>query len=186
MSLSELMSLAASISTRIGAYLPDLIFLAITAMTIIGALMTVISRSIIYALMGLVVVMFGIAGLYICLNSPFLAMMQILIYVGAITILIAFAIMLAGPMYKHPGEWRGPIRFAGALVAAVLPFVFLYKVLMRTDRLQAGVDEFGITTKEIGRALFDKLTLPFELISLLIVVAIIGAIMLALLSKGEK
>jgi NADH:ubiquinone oxidoreductase subunit 6 (subunit J) len=72
------------------------------------------------------------------------------------------------------------------LIASILPFVFLYKVLVRTDWIKGGVDEFGITTKEIGRALFDRLTFPFELISLLIVVAIVGAIMLALLSKGEK
>jgi len=186
MNFADLISLATAVSTRIGAYTPDSIFLAIAAATIIGALVTVLSRSLIYALMGLVFTMFGIAGLYIYLNSPFLAMMQILIYVGAITILIAFAIMLAGPMYKHPGEWSGIIKFAASLIVSSLSFIFLYKVLMRTDWIQAGVKDFGLTTKEIGRVLFDKLTLPFELISLLIVVAIIGAIMLALLSKGEK
>ena len=52
-------------------------------------------------MLGLVVTMFGIAGLYVYLNAPFLAMMQILIYVGAISILIAFAIMLAGPFYNR-------------------------------------------------------------------------------------
>jgi len=186
MNFSDMISLATAVSTRIGAYTPDSIFIAIAAATIIGALVTVLSRSIIYAMMGLVAVMFGIAGLYIYLNSPFLAMMQILIYVGAITILIAFAIMLAGPMYRHPGEWSGPVKFIGALLVAILPFIFLYKVLMRTDWIRGEVNEFGLTTKAIGRALFDKLTFPFELISLLIVVAIIGAIMLALLSKGEK
>jgi len=175
-----------SLSNSAAAYMPDSIFLAIAAVTVIGALVTVLSRSLIYAMMGLVAAMFGIAGLYIYLNSPFLAMMQILIYVGAITILIAFAIMLAGPMYKHPGEWSGIIKFAGAAVVSILPFIFFYKVLMRTDWIQGGVNEFGLTTKAIGRALFDRLMLPFELISLLIVVAIIGAIMLAFLSKEEK
>lgn len=175
-----------SLSNSAAAYMPDSIFLAIAAVTVIGALVTVLSRSLIYAMMGLVATMFGIAGLYIYLNSPFLAMMQILIYVGAITILIAFAIMLAGPMYKHPGEWPGIFKFAGALLVSILPFIFLYKVLMRTNWIQSGVKEFVLTTKDIGRALFDKLMLPFELISLLIVVAIIGAIMLALLSKEEK
>jgi NADH:ubiquinone oxidoreductase subunit 6 (subunit J) len=186
MNLTDLMTLAAALTAKIGALVPDSIFLAIAAATITGALITVLSRSLIYALMGLVLTMFGIAGLYVYLDSPFLAMMQILIYVGAITILLAFAIMLAGPMYRHPGEWPGIMKFAGALIVSILPFIFLYKVLMRTDWLGGGVDEFGPTTKEIGRALFDKLTFPFELISLLIVVAIIGAIMLALLSKGEK
>jgi len=61
---------------------PDLIFFAIAAATMAGALVTVLARSVIYALMGLVLTMFGIAGLYIYLNSPFLAMMQILILRG--------------------------------------------------------------------------------------------------------
>ena len=186
MNLADMISFAAQASDKIASYVPDSIFLAIAAATLAGALVTVLSRSLIYALMGLVLTMFGIAGLYVYLDSPFLAMMQILIYVGAITILIAFAIMLAGPMYRHPGEWSGVLKFAGAWIVSILSFIFLYKVLMRTDWIRGGVNEFGITTKEIGRALFDKLTFPFELISLLIVVAIVGAIMLALLSKGEK
>jgi len=186
MSFSDVISLLAAISARIGAYMPDLIFVIIAATTFVGALITILSRSLIYALMGLVITMFGIAGLYVYLNSPFLAMMQILIYVGAITILIAFAIMLAGPMYKHPGEWSGPVKFAASLVVAIVSFLFLYKVLIRTDWLHSGVREFNLTTNAIGRVLFDRLMFPFELISVLIVVAIIGAIMLAILSKGEK
>jgi NADH:ubiquinone oxidoreductase subunit 6 (subunit J) len=164
----------------------ELIFLVIVAATMIGALVTVLSRSLIYAVMGLVFTMFGIAGLYIYLNSPFLAMMQILIYVGAVTILIAFAIMLAGPMYKHPGEWSKPIKFIASLAVALLSFGFLYKVLMGAGLVPDGVKDFNLTTKAIGRVLFDKLMFPFELISILIVVAIIGAIMIALLSKEEK
>jgi NADH:ubiquinone oxidoreductase subunit 6 (subunit J) len=186
MSFSDLILLVTSAAARIGQYFPNLIFLAVAAATVIGALVTVLSRSVIYALMGLVGAMFGIAGLYIYLNSPFLAMMQILIYVGAVTILIAFAIMLAGPMYKHQGEWSKPVKFGASLAVALISFFFLYKVLMHTDLIPGGVKDFNLTTKAIGRVLFDKLSFPFELISILIVVAIIGAIMIALLSKEEK
>lgn len=186
MNLSDVISLASGLIARIGIYVPDLIFIAIAAATMAGAIITVLSRSVIYALMGLVFTMFGIAGLYIYLNSPFLAMMQILIYVGAVTVLIAFAIMLAGPMYRHPAEWSRPVKLIGSVIVALVSFLFLYKALMKTDWLHNGVTEFTITTKDIGRALFDKLMFPFELISLLIIVAIIGAIMLALFSKEEK
>jgi NADH:ubiquinone oxidoreductase subunit 6 (subunit J) len=186
MNFSDFISLAGGLTDRISMYVPDLIFVAIAAATMSGALITVLARSVIYALMGLVFTMFGIAGLYIYLNSPFLAMMQILIYVGAVTVLIAFAIMLAGPMYKHPGEWSRPVKFIASTIVALVSFLFLYKALMRTDWLTGGVKDFDQTTEAIGRVLFDKLMFPFELISLLIVVAIIGAIMLALLSKEEK
>lgn len=163
----------------------NLVFIFMVCVTMVGALVTVVSGSVIYAMLGLVTTMFGIAGLYIYLNAPFLAMMQILIYVGAIAILIAFAIMLAGPFYKRPKEWTTSGKLVASLVVSLVSFFVFFKLVMRVSWGEGG-GVFAVTTKEIGRALFDRYTLPFELISLLIVVSIIGAIMLALLSKGEK
>jgi NADH:ubiquinone oxidoreductase subunit 6 (subunit J) len=164
----------------------EYIFIVIMLVTMIGALVTVLSGSLIYAMIGLVVTLFGIAGLYIYLNAPFLAMMQILIYVGAITILIAFAIMLAGPMSKRPKEWTTTGKLIASIIISILSFVVLYKGIIRGLWVSGKVQEFTLSTKDIGRALLDKLMLPFELISLLIVVSIIGAIMLALFSRREK
>lgn len=162
------------------------IFILVIATTLAGALAAVLSGSLIYAMFGLVTAMFGIAGIYIYLNAPFLAMMQILIYVGAISILIAFAIMLAGPMYRKPKEWTSLAKFAAALAVALLSLLLLAKVITGAFRTASGAKPLVVTTQELGRVFLDKLTLPFELISLLIVVSIIGAIMLALFSKGEK
>jgi NADH-quinone oxidoreductase subunit J len=164
----------------------DAIFILIALMTMAGALATVLARSIIYAMLGLVLTMFGIAGLYIYLNAPFIAMMQILIYVGAISILIAFAIMLVGPLSQRPREWTTPTRFIVAFVVAAFTFFVFTKIVVRSKWLPGMYSTFSLTTKDIGRTLFDKLMLPFELISLLIVVAIIGAVMLALFSREEK
>jgi NADH:ubiquinone oxidoreductase subunit 6 (subunit J) len=161
------------------------IFILVMVVTMAGALLAVLSGSVIYAIMGLVTAMFGVAGIYVYLNAPFLAMMQILIYVGAISILIAFAIMLAGPMYRQPKEWTSPAKFVAALAVSLLCLLVMATVVSETFTA-FGVKPAAVTTREIGRALFDRLTLPFELISLLIVVSIIGAIMLALFSKGEK
>ncbi len=166
--------------------LAELIFIIVIFVTMIGALITVLSSSIIYALIGLVTTMFGIAGVYIYLSAPFLAMMQILIYVGAITVLIIFAVMLAGPMYEKPREWTTITKFVASLVVSLFSFLVLFKVVVHATWMNTRAKEFLITTKDIGRALFDKLILPFELISLLIVASIIGAIMLALHSKAEK
>ncbi|MCX5813202.1 MAG: NADH-quinone oxidoreductase subunit J [Proteobacteria bacterium] len=164
----------------------EYIFLIIMFVTMIGALITVLSGSLIYAMIGLVVTLFGVAGLYIYLNAPFLAMMQILIYVGAITILIAFAIMLAGPMSKRPKEWTTATKLLASLVVSLVSFAVLYKAVIRGFWVKGKVEEFALSTKDIGRALLDRLMFPFELISLLIVVSIIGAIMLSLLSRREK
>ncbi len=167
-------------------HLADAVFIIILLITMAGALITVLSGSIIYALMGLIATMFGIAGMYVYLNAPFIAMMQILIYVGAISILIAFAIMLAGPMFKRPKEWTKPVKFISGAIAAIVSFVLFFTVVMRTEWSGIKAAEANMTTKDIGRALFDRFMLPFELISLLIVVSIIGAIMLALYSRKEK
>ena len=163
----------------------EIIFFFIIVVTMGGALMAVLSGSIVYALMGLVTAMFGIAGLYVYLNSPFLAMMQILIYVGAVSVLIAFAIMLIGPLYKSPKEWTTAGKLGAALGVAMVSLGIFVKFVMETFP-RVGKPAFAITTKEIGRLFFDDLVLPFELISLLIVVAILGAIMLALFSRGNK
>ena len=171
----------------------EIIFLITVVVTLAGAAMAVLSGSIVYALMGLVTTMFGIAGLYIFLNSPFLSMMQILIYVGAVSVLIAFAVMLIGPLYRKPKEWTTVGKLVAALGVALVSLFMFVRFVMETfrDTLPQGVPlaanpSFKITTKEIGRLFFNNLVLPFELISLLVVVAILGAIMLALFSRGNK
>ena len=162
------------------------IFILVMATTMVGSLAAVLSGSLIYALFGLVAAMFGIAGIYVYLNAPFLAMMQILIYVGAISILIAFAVMLAGPMYRRPKEWTSLTKFVAALAVVLFSLLVLVGIIMGSFRAATGAKPLTVTTEELGRVFLDKLMLPFELISLLIVVSIIGAIMLALFSKGEK
>jgi NADH:ubiquinone oxidoreductase subunit 6 (subunit J) len=163
----------------------EIIFLLTIVVTMGSAVMAILSGSIVYALMGLVTTMFGVAGLYIYLNSPFLAMMQILIYVGAVTVLIAFAVMLVGPLYRRPKEWTTIGKLGAALGVSLLSLVMFIKFVMETFP-KGGNPSFDMTTKELGRLFFGNLVLPFELISLLIVVAILGAIMLALFSRGNQ
>jgi len=165
--------------------LGELIFLATIAVTLGGAVMAVLSGSIVYALMGLITTMFGVAGLYVYLHNPFLAMMQILIYVGAVAVLIAFAVMLIGPLYREPKEWTTVGKFGAALGVALVSLLVFIKFVTETFP-RTGKIPFIMTTKEIGRLFFNDLVLPFELISLLIVVAILGGIMLALYSRGNK
>jgi NADH:ubiquinone oxidoreductase subunit 6 (subunit J) len=165
--------------------LGESVFILMLFLTMAGALSTVLSGSLIYAMLGLVATMFGIAGLYVYLNAPFLAMMQILIYVGAITILIAFAIMLAGPFYKKPKEWTTVGKFIASIVVSIFSFFMFFSFIMRVSWYE-GKGSFSLTTKDIGRALFDRYAFPFELISLVIVVSIVGAIMLAIFSRGKK
>jgi len=165
--------------------LGELIFLGICAVVVVGALGTIFANSLIYAVLFLVLAMFGISGLYIYLGSPFVAMMQILIYIGAVSVLVVFAIMLAGPFYKKPTE-RGPFfKVATGVGVSALAFIITVKILKGAFEAGGEAPELYGRTKLLGRAIMDRFPLPFELISLLIVSSIIGAILLALLSRQQ-
>ena len=98
----------------------DFVFAVLVVITVAGALTTALVRRPIYPFLGLVTTMFGVAGFYIYLNAPFVAMMQILIYVGAVSILIAFGIMLTGPYPKGEKDKLRPVKLVGAVIAAVV------------------------------------------------------------------
>ncbi len=165
--------------------LGEIIFLLTVLVTMGGALTAVLAGSIVHALLGLITAMFGVAGLYVYLNSPFLAMMEILVYVGAISILIAFAIMLLGSYSSKYSDIRALGKLMLAVVTALVSVYMFFKFILINLKVPPA-SEFLITTRDIGRVFTDNLVLPFELISLLIVVAIIGAVMLAIISRGEK
>jgi len=161
------------------------IFLFAVAVTMAGALTAIFASSIVHAMLGLIAAMFGVAGLYVYLNSTFLAMMQILIYVGAISILIAFAIMLLGQYPRKLRNFRGIVKLLSSLVISLVS-VFMFIRFVMANLPKGVAPNFAMTARDIGRLLTDQLILPFELISLLLVVAIIGAVMLSMNSRGDK
>jgi NADH-quinone oxidoreductase subunit J len=165
--------------------LGEIIFLLTILITMGGALTAVLAGSIIYAMLGLIAAMFGVAGLYVYLNSSFLAMMQVLVYVGAVSILIVFAIMILAPHSKKFNAFKAPGKLLLAVVTAGVSVYLFFKFVL-TNLKVSKAPEFLITTKDIGRAFTDNLVLPFELISVLIAVAIIGAVMLAIISRSIK
>jgi NADH-quinone oxidoreductase subunit J len=144
-----------------------------------GAIGAVAARNLVRALLGLIVAMFGVSGMYLLLNAPFVAMMQIFIYIGAVAILIFFALMLtrapaggeereAAPMRKHLGAL---IAALGA--ASALGWVIVY----HTPDSHGTPPE--ILTAELGRGLMEDYVLAFELISVVLFVAMSAAVLLA-------
>lgn len=161
-----------------------LIFLITVGIVIIGAVVATMSRRLVRSVAGLAVAFTGVAGIYYFLLSPFVAMMQMLIYVGAVSILIAFAIMMADPE-DHAGgasgilTMAGPMGFGiGALIFAALTVIGL-KTEWREFPKQGGGD-----IEQLGIALLTTHTLVFEVISIVLLIAIIGALVLA--RKGRS
>jgi NADH:ubiquinone oxidoreductase subunit 6 (subunit J) len=157
------------------------IFGFVVATTVGGALIAVLSRRIIRAVAGLALCCLGLAGLYYFLNSPFLALMEILIYIGAVCVTIIFGVMLSEPDEHPPQEKRGQDRCwaAGAALVSVAIFWGIAHLALRSQWPAPAAAQTDGSVQAIGIALLTTYSLPFELISLVLLVAILGALTLA-------
>ncbi|MDW7774266.1 MAG: NADH-quinone oxidoreductase subunit J [Desulfobulbaceae bacterium] len=160
-----------------------LIFLITVGIVIFGAVIATMSRRLVRSVAGLAIAFTGVAGIYYFLLSPFVAMMQMLIYVGAVSILIAFAIMMADPE-DHAGGSAGPI-LAGPLGFSIGALIFAaFTVLGLKTEWQEFPKQRGGDIEQLGIALLTTHTLVFEVISIVLLIAIIGALVLA--RKGRS
>ncbi|MDA8417823.1 MAG: NADH-quinone oxidoreductase subunit J [Desulfobacteraceae bacterium] len=159
--------------------LSGLIFLALVAVTVAGALVAVAAQRLVRGIAGLSLCFIGVAGLYYFLNSPFVAMMELLIYVGAVCVAIAFAIMLAEPRSEDKvGKTSGLGAVFGVIVGG-LAFLGLALAGRHTHWAGAPSKLNSGSITEVGKALLTSYSLVFELISVVLLVAIIGALVLA-------
>lgn len=157
-------------------------FVVFSLITLGGAVGVVTTRNLFRATIWLMVSLFGIAGLFVLLEAPFLAAVQVLVYIGAIAILFTFAVMLTRSLTLLQDRYNRPYA---NLVASVLLFAFLMWVIWQVwgNWTPSGDVMFATVsnTTDLGVALVDKegLVLPFELASLLLTAAMIGAIVIA-------
>jgi NADH-quinone oxidoreductase subunit J len=150
-------------------------FYALSVMTIGSALGVIAVRNLIHAVVFLVLSFLGVAGLYITLSADFVGVAQILIYSGAVSILVIFAIVLTPQSGRNNQEtfMRLPALVVAGCVGAVLAFAAIDTDWNISDR--GGFEE---TASLIGEALLDKYILPFEIAAALMLVAMLGAIVL--------
>jgi len=146
--------------------------------TVSGAAIAVFPRNIVYNVLGLALALAGVAGLYLFLGSLFIALMQLLIYIGAICIAIVFAIMLSRPLHLDTPKRDVP-KVAMALSAGALFFVALASMVLRTTWTPAVERGADYSVETIGHMLLTRYELVFEVISLVLLVAIIGSIVTA-------
>jgi NADH:ubiquinone oxidoreductase subunit 6 (subunit J) len=159
-------------------------FLMVVALTLVGALIAVAARNIFHNVLGLAASLLGVAGLFLYLNSPFVALMEILIYVGAICIAICFAIMLSEPLHL-PRPPRNKAKLLGAMVGAGAVFVFLGLLIKKTSWVPAKERSTDWSVTTLGHYLLTNYALIFELVSLLLLVAMLGAIVTARGGRGK-
>ncbi len=156
------------------------LFVIFAGLCVAGALNLLLQRHPINSALSLIVVMSSLAVLYLLLGAEFLAAAQVIVYSGAIMVLFTFVIMLlnAGKEERTHGSRMAYIAgFPGAAaLLATLVFIFLSR---RNSFGEARLGEYLATTGDLSRVLFRDLLLPFEVTSVLILIAILGAVALA-------
>ncbi len=156
------------------------IFFVLAALAVFGALNLILQRHPIHSALSLIVVMVALAGLYLLMGAEFVAAVQIIVYGGAIMVLFVFVIMLLNAGVEERTNVSKLAGIAGIPLAVAL-LGFLAVVIARSnENAQATVQSGTLaSTKEISTMLFKDFVYPFELTSFLILVAILGAIVLA-------
>lgn len=160
-------------------------FIGISVIAVAAGAGTVLARNVVYASLSLLLSLMAVAGIYILLFVPFLAIVQVLIYGGAIIVVVLFALMLTRRDLSN--ESLNNRQWPVAAVTAISGLgVLIAVILANTWPNSVPEDELGpLSVTKIGTELFTRWAVPFELASLLLLVALIGAIVLARPGRRE-
>ncbi len=157
----------------------DLIFFCFAAVTLISAAIVVFSRNVIYSAFSLLFTFFGVAGLYVLLQADFIAVAQLLIYVGGILILLLFGVMLTNRVVSVDIK-AGTMQTIPATVLMAFTAGALCGMFYVTDwKVVEQVPDVASTTATLGEMFMTKYVLPFEVASVVLLVALVGAALLA-------
>lgn len=163
----------------------EILFWFLSALAFFGALMMVTSKNPVYSVLWLIVVFFAISGHYILLNAQFLAVVNIIVYAGAIMVLFLFVIMLMNLNATSEPQKNKWLKFAGAVSGGSLMLVFIAALREFEKLRETNVDMGGDAglIKVLGKTLFTDYVLPFEISSVLFLSAMVGAVVIG--KKGD-
>lgn len=161
----------------------QIIFLLVALFTLASGVMVVTTRNLVHAALWLVSTLFGVAVAYTLLNAAFLAVVQVVVYIGAIAILFIFAVMLTRKDMRDQGQQMNTNWWVGALLS-VLVFAGLFFLLQGWSGLSTTATDIPVgfdAISELGNALTspNAYVLPFEVASVLLVAALVGAVYVA-------
>ncbi len=161
---------------------PSLVlFYVVAALTLGGALGVVMTRNIVYAAFALLASLIGVAGIFLLAFAEFLALVQVLIYGGAIVIVILFALMLTRiEDFEHLTDHR---QWPVAAIVAIAVFGVIAATIVTTA--VRTTDRQGISFEALGNSLFTQWAVPFEVASLVLLVALIGSVVLVRSTGGR-
>lgn len=162
-----------------------IIFYILAAITLGSAALTVLSKHPVHSAVYMIICFFSIAGHFLMLNAQFLAVVQIVVYTGAIMILLLFTLMLMNLNQEHEPKKKIASRIA-AVISSCLTAIVVLAVLLRADKVieTYRVDNVDFQSVQvIGNVLLNEYLVPFEFASILLITSMIGSV---LISKKEK
>jgi NADH-quinone oxidoreductase subunit J len=166
----------------------DKLFFFLSFLALLSALMVVFSKNPVHSVLYLILTFFALTGHYVLLNAQFLAAVNFIVYLGAIMVLFLFVIMFLN-MRTDTAELKSTISKVSAAIAGGVLMVVFVAALKDTSFEAQPLDSFdsqiGLVAN-LGRVLFQDFLLPFELASVLFLVAMVGAVMLGKREEGEK
>ena len=160
-------------------------FYLISALTVAGALAAMLLRNTVHCALALAVAFAGIALLFLSLDAQFAGFAQILVYVGAVAILVVFAILLTRGSETPTGSVHSGTWFVGLAIAAAVFAVLGWAVLASVSGLPNKTAAPAVTVHDIGNALMGRYVLPLEIVALLLTAATIGAVIVAMHEKAR-
>ena len=161
----------------------DLLFMTFAAIMVVSGLAVVLMRDIIRCGLAMIICFASLAGLYVFAGAPVVAAAQVLVYIGAISVLVLFAIMLTQTK-SGPRELVFQTQAVPAAIAAAVLALLIIVTVAATDWLESTVRLWTDTT-EMATELFTMYPLPFEVVSVLLLAAVIGGVYIAKREKGS-
>ena len=160
-----------------------ILFFVFAFIAVVGALLLILAREPIHSALALILVMVSLAALYLLLGAEFIAAVQIIVYAGAIMVLFVFVIMLLNAGVEERTNWSRIAKYAG-LPLGIFLLLELAHFLARSGTRAAtangaGASNGAFSTRALSEVLFRKYLFPFEATSILILIAILGALVLA-------
>jgi len=159
----------------------EILFWVLSALALFSALMVLISKNPVHSVLWLIVVFFAISGHYILLNAQFLAIVNLIVYAGAIMVLFLFVIMLMNLNNSTEPQKNSLVKLAGVVAGCLLLTVFVSAVRsadeIRNSQAAMNVGNIGLI-QNLGKTLFTQYVVPFEISSVLFLSAMVGAVVI--------
>ncbi|MGH1493636.1 MAG: NADH-quinone oxidoreductase subunit J family protein [Acidimicrobiales bacterium] len=165
--------------TDSGEWIANVFFYLMGAVAILAALKMVTTANVVHAALYLLVVLTAVAGTYIILGAEFAAVTQVLVYMGAVMVLLLFGVMLTRAKLGNESDLDHEQRWMGGLVAASMLAVMSYSIWEAFETQKLPREQLPQTTQQVADEIFSTYIVPFEALSVLLLAALIGAVVVA-------